>query len=312
MSLQEGTCKQTCCLLDASSPTDTASCCQLCLIVTRIPLSRCSHTHPAEAAYEPWTPTTGTAFKALLSARLCAAIWSHITDCDETFNYWEPVGVPEMFSVWICELLFCSMRWIMSGGFLTAFLSLEVTHFLFHASVAFPAPRERIPDVGIFACVRNQIVRLPLGSRSALEILQHHIPGWQGNESLVLKLTRNQDEKDSCHISEQQQQSWVFFAISDSAVLLYPMFVGVLLFLVWNLLLSVRIWIAEWRRCWSEMYKCFLPLLYWVFSLQWRVQTVWKSCWATFADVSHLCCGDVYLLFGVVAIVIRNVHDTNG
>jgi len=27
----------------------------------------------------------------LLSVRLCAAIWSHITDCDETFNYWEPL-----------------------------------------------------------------------------------------------------------------------------------------------------------------------------------------------------------------------------
>lgn len=38
----------------------------------------------------PWTPSTSTAFKALLSARLCAAVWSNISDCDETFNYWEP------------------------------------------------------------------------------------------------------------------------------------------------------------------------------------------------------------------------------
>lgn len=35
-------------------------------------------------------PGGETAFKALMSARFCAAIWSHITDCDETFNYWEP------------------------------------------------------------------------------------------------------------------------------------------------------------------------------------------------------------------------------
>ncbi|XP_014240133.1 alpha-1,2-mannosyltransferase ALG9 isoform X1 [Cimex lectularius] len=35
-------------------------------------------------------PTGYTAFKVLLSARIVAAIWSHITDCDETFNYWEP------------------------------------------------------------------------------------------------------------------------------------------------------------------------------------------------------------------------------
>ncbi|KAK9879809.1 hypothetical protein WA026_006868 [Henosepilachna vigintioctopunctata] len=36
-------------------------------------------------------PAGDTAFKAILSARFCAAIWSHITDCDETFNYWEPM-----------------------------------------------------------------------------------------------------------------------------------------------------------------------------------------------------------------------------
>lgn len=39
---------------------------------------------------EPWAPKPYTAFKALLSARLCAAVWSNISDCDETFNYWEP------------------------------------------------------------------------------------------------------------------------------------------------------------------------------------------------------------------------------
>lgn len=32
-----------------------------------------------------------TAFKLLLSARVCSAIWNNISDCDETFNYWEPV-----------------------------------------------------------------------------------------------------------------------------------------------------------------------------------------------------------------------------
>ena len=39
---------------------------------------------------EPWTPSGYTAFKVILSARLCAAIWNNIQDCDETFNYWEP------------------------------------------------------------------------------------------------------------------------------------------------------------------------------------------------------------------------------
>ncbi|XP_067669041.1 alpha-1,2-mannosyltransferase ALG9-like [Haliotis asinina] len=39
---------------------------------------------------QPWTPAGYTTFKILMSARLCAAWWSIITDCDETFNYWEP------------------------------------------------------------------------------------------------------------------------------------------------------------------------------------------------------------------------------
>uniref|UniRef100_A0A336MEI6 Mannosyltransferase n=1 Tax=Culicoides sonorensis TaxID=179676 RepID=A0A336MEI6_CULSO len=36
-------------------------------------------------------PKPDSAFKVLCSVRLCAAIWCHITDCDETFNYWEPL-----------------------------------------------------------------------------------------------------------------------------------------------------------------------------------------------------------------------------
>ncbi|XP_076034373.1 alpha-1,2-mannosyltransferase ALG9-like isoform X2 [Oratosquilla oratoria] len=39
---------------------------------------------------DPWTPSSYTALKALLSARLCSAIWGLVGDCDETYNYWEP------------------------------------------------------------------------------------------------------------------------------------------------------------------------------------------------------------------------------
>ncbi|XP_034937310.1 alpha-1,2-mannosyltransferase ALG9 [Chelonus insularis] len=35
-------------------------------------------------------PSGDTAFKILLLVRFCSAIWSYISDCDETFNYWEP------------------------------------------------------------------------------------------------------------------------------------------------------------------------------------------------------------------------------
>lgn len=38
-----------------------------------------------------WSPSPYSAFKLLISARFAAALWSTISDCDETFNYWEPV-----------------------------------------------------------------------------------------------------------------------------------------------------------------------------------------------------------------------------
>ncbi|XP_069676625.1 alpha-1,2-mannosyltransferase ALG9 isoform X1 [Periplaneta americana] len=47
-----------------------------------------SNPNPAEMGIV--YPSGDTAFKALLSARFCAAIWNYISDCDETFNYWEP------------------------------------------------------------------------------------------------------------------------------------------------------------------------------------------------------------------------------
>lgn len=40
---------------------------------------------------EDWAPSARTVFKALLSVRMCAAIWNNVQDCDETFNYWEPL-----------------------------------------------------------------------------------------------------------------------------------------------------------------------------------------------------------------------------
>ncbi|XP_067647618.1 alpha-1,2-mannosyltransferase ALG9 isoform X2 [Eurosta solidaginis] len=36
-------------------------------------------------------PSVETAFKTFISARLCSAIWTYISDCDETYNYWEPL-----------------------------------------------------------------------------------------------------------------------------------------------------------------------------------------------------------------------------
>ncbi|KAL3098187.1 hypothetical protein niasHS_002023 [Heterodera schachtii] len=38
-----------------------------------------------------WTMSRSAALKILLSVRLSASLWSIISDCDEVFNYWEPL-----------------------------------------------------------------------------------------------------------------------------------------------------------------------------------------------------------------------------
>lgn len=38
-----------------------------------------------------WQPSLGGAFRSILVARMISAFCMHISDCDETYNYWEPV-----------------------------------------------------------------------------------------------------------------------------------------------------------------------------------------------------------------------------
>jgi alpha-1,2-mannosyltransferase len=38
----------------------------------------------------PWSPDSRFSFKLLLTARLSSALWAIVSDCDETYNYWEP------------------------------------------------------------------------------------------------------------------------------------------------------------------------------------------------------------------------------
>lgn len=49
--------------------------------------------------YDPyWSPTPYSAFKLLISVRFAAGLWTTISDCDETYNYWEPVIVVVSFT----------------------------------------------------------------------------------------------------------------------------------------------------------------------------------------------------------------------
>ena len=43
-----------------------------------------------------WFPKPSVVFNVLLSARITAAFLSNISDCDETYNYWEPVSINDM------------------------------------------------------------------------------------------------------------------------------------------------------------------------------------------------------------------------
>ncbi|XP_050777978.1 alpha-1,2-mannosyltransferase ALG9-like isoform X3 [Gopherus flavomarginatus] len=90
-------------------------------------------------AGQVWAPEGSTAFKCLISARFCAALLSNISDCDETFNYWEPVLVFYFlrcllaFLSCICELYFykavCKRFGLHVSRLMLAFLVLSTGMF---------------------------------------------------------------------------------------------------------------------------------------------------------------------------------------
>uniref|UniRef100_A0AC35UA56 Mannosyltransferase n=1 Tax=Rhabditophanes sp. KR3021 TaxID=114890 RepID=A0AC35UA56_9BILA len=46
---------------------------------------------PSDELDSDWKPACNTVFKILLSVRMAAAMYSIISDCDEVYNYWEPL-----------------------------------------------------------------------------------------------------------------------------------------------------------------------------------------------------------------------------
>ena len=48
-------------------------------------------TRSESSSSEPWCPSMKLSLKLFLTVRLSAAVWSTVADCDETFNYWEPM-----------------------------------------------------------------------------------------------------------------------------------------------------------------------------------------------------------------------------
>ena len=63
---------------------------------------------------EVWLPESDTAFKLLMSANMCSALINGVTDCDETFNYWEPLHhilYSEGFQTWEYSPAFAIRSW---------------------------------------------------------------------------------------------------------------------------------------------------------------------------------------------------------
>ncbi|XP_074972539.1 alpha-1,2-mannosyltransferase ALG9 isoform X2 [Phalacrocorax aristotelis] len=81
-------------------------------------------------AGQVWAPEGSTAFKCLISARFCAALLSNISDCDETFNYWEPTHYliyGQGFQTWEYSPAYAIRSY--------AYLWLHALPALFHARV---------------------------------------------------------------------------------------------------------------------------------------------------------------------------------
>ncbi|GAA5884430.1 hypothetical protein JCM16303_005077 [Sporobolomyces ruberrimus] len=47
--------------------------------------------HNLRFAFARWNPTMLTAFRLILLIRFCSAMYTSISDCDEVFNYWDPL-----------------------------------------------------------------------------------------------------------------------------------------------------------------------------------------------------------------------------
>ena len=70
--------------------------------------------HDGPSVSDVWLPETNTAFRILMSVNLCYALTSYISDCDETFNYWEPLHhlmYGEGFQTWEYSPLYAIRSW---------------------------------------------------------------------------------------------------------------------------------------------------------------------------------------------------------
>ncbi|KAJ1302752.1 hypothetical protein OPQ81_003061 [Rhizoctonia solani] len=66
------------------------------------------------SARAPWCPSLSAAFRMLVLIRVCAATWSNIQDCDEVFNFWEPLHYLDQghgFQTWETSPAYALRSW---------------------------------------------------------------------------------------------------------------------------------------------------------------------------------------------------------
>lgn len=110
-----------------------------------------------------WCPGLRTAVKLLLSARLCSVVWSFISDCDETFNYWEPLHYilhKSGFQTWEYSPVYAIRSY---AYILLHALPLKVFQIFFHPSGVsmfyFLRLVFAVCSVGVDAMFYNQILK---------------------------------------------------------------------------------------------------------------------------------------------------------
>ncbi|CUA67499.1 alpha-1,2-mannosyltransferase [Rhizoctonia solani] len=66
------------------------------------------------SARAPWCPNLSAAFRMLVLIRVAAATWSNIQDCDEVFNFWEPLHYLDQghgFQTWETSPTYALRSW---------------------------------------------------------------------------------------------------------------------------------------------------------------------------------------------------------
>ncbi|KAF7638549.1 Mannosyltransferase [Meloidogyne graminicola] len=64
---------------------------------------------------QDWAPSLSAVFKILFSIRLSASLWSIISDCDEVYNYWEPLHLvlfKRGFQTWEYSPIYAIRSWL--------------------------------------------------------------------------------------------------------------------------------------------------------------------------------------------------------